>query len=118
MNQLETEVRAHKDPWSKTVKVAVLAYDYQAKKCYVAELLKMVEFPECTSPKPTFDMTGGQAQRLMDDLWDCGIRPSEGSGSAGQLVSIQAHLKDMQTLTFKLVDELTKPPVTITRVQE
>lgn len=45
-----------------------------------------------------------EAQKLIDDLWDCGIRPSEGQGSAGQLASIQEHLKDMRKLVTKFAE--------------
>ncbi len=41
-----------------------------------------------------------QAQTLMDSLWDCGLRPSEGSGSAGAMAAVQEHLKDMRRLVF------------------
>lgn len=40
------------------------------------------------------------AQQLMDDLWQCGLRPSEGTGSAGQLASVQKHLADMRQIAF------------------
>lgn len=40
-------------------------------------------------------------QSLIDELWNVGIRPSEGTGSAGQLAATQAHLKDMQRLVFE-----------------
>ncbi len=41
------------------------------------------------------------AQQLMDDLWQCGIRPSEGSGSAGALAATERHLADMRKLVFE-----------------
>ncbi len=41
------------------------------------------------------------AQRLIDDLWNCGLRPSEGSGSAGALKATQGHLADMRKLVFE-----------------
>jgi hypothetical protein len=40
------------------------------------------------------------AQMLMDELWQCGLRPSEGSGSAGAMAATQEHLKDMRRLVF------------------
>jgi hypothetical protein len=43
------------------------------------------------------------AQALMDSLWDCGIRPTEGSGSAGSFAAQGAHLADMQRLVFDYV---------------
>ena len=41
------------------------------------------------------------AQELMDSLWDCGLRPTEGSGSAGALAATQKHLEDMRKLVFE-----------------
>lgn len=43
----------------------------------------------------------GMGQELMDSLWQCGFRPTEGTGSAGSLAATQAHLKDMRTLVAK-----------------
>ena len=40
------------------------------------------------------------AQQLMDDLWRCGVRPTEGKGSAGAMAATQRHLEDMRTLVF------------------
>lgn len=44
------------------------------------------------------------AQALMDELWRCGLRPSEGTGSAGSLAATERHLKDMQTIAFELLE--------------
>lgn len=41
-----------------------------------------------------------EAQRLMDDLFAGGLRPSEGSGSAGALAATQSHLNDLRTLLY------------------
>lgn len=51
------------------------------------------------APTLTIDITASQA--LMDELWDCGLRPSEGSGSAGSLAATERHLEDMRALVFK-----------------
>lgn len=50
---------------------------------------------------PAMFMSRDDAQRLMDELWNVGIRPSGGLGSAGQLAAVQAHLRDMQRLVFE-----------------
>lgn len=50
--------------------------------------------PSCMALKQT------DAQRLMDELWNVGLRPSEGSGSAGQLAAVQNHLEDMRTIAM------------------
>jgi hypothetical protein len=44
-----------------------------------------------------------QAQQLMDELWQCGLRPTEGSGSAGSLAATERHLKDMQLVAMGLL---------------
>lgn len=41
-------------------------------------------------------MSMGMAQELMDSLWQAGLRPSEGTGSAGALKATQDHLKDLR----------------------
>jgi len=41
-----------------------------------------------------------EAQALMDRLWSAGLRPTEGSGSAGALAATQAHLRDLQKMVF------------------
>ena len=39
--------------------------------------------------------------RLMDALWNCGIRPSKEAESVGHLSSVQKHLEDMRQIAFK-----------------
>lgn len=51
--------------------------------------------------EPVFSLEVDEAQKLMDSLWDCGLRPSEGSGSAGALAATQRHLEDMRKLVFE-----------------
>ena len=50
--------------------------------------------------QPLLQLEMAEAQRLMDVLWDCGLRPSEGSGSAGSLAATERHLADMRALAF------------------
>lgn len=57
---------------------------------------------------PAIRMEKEAAQRLMDSLWDCGLRPSEGTGSAGAMAATQRHLEDMRTLVFDGL-KLSKP---------
>ena len=51
---------------------------------------------------PFLSLRPEEAQALMDVLWDCGLRPSEGTGSAGSLRAVERHLEDMRALVFKL----------------
>lgn len=58
--------------------------------------------------EPLLTLTMADAQSLMDGLWHCGLRPSEGTGSAGSLAATERHLKDMQALTFDLLGRMPK----------
>jgi len=44
-----------------------------------------------------------EAQQLMDELWHCGVRPTEGSGSAGAMRAVENHLADLRKITNKLL---------------
>ena len=48
----------------------------------------------------TFGLNMVGSQILMDDLWNAGLRPTEGSGSAGSLSATQGHLEDMRKIAF------------------
>lgn len=50
---------------------------------------------------PAMAISRDDCQALMDELWRVGIRPSEGTGSAGSLAATERHLADMRALVFK-----------------
>lgn len=76
-------------------------FDDEHGKFLVAKPLEMVEREEFTYSEPTARLQKEEAQELMDSLWQCGLRPSEGSGSAGALAATQKHLEDMRALVFE-----------------
>lgn len=59
---------------------------------------------EATVFGPPITLTKQDAQTLMNDLWDCGLRPDEGSGSAGSLAATERHLADMRKIVAKKLD--------------
>lgn len=68
---------------------------------YVTDLVMTHNPDPAQIIEPSFKMSYEEAQRFMDDLWECGLRPSEGTGSAGALAATQKHLEDMRKLVFK-----------------
>ncbi len=62
--------------------------------------VRTVEPNEAADDEPFLSITRESAQSLMDALWSCGLRPSEGQGSAGQLAAVKDHLNDMRRLVF------------------
>ncbi len=84
--------------------ISIFIEEDRDQKYYLAEPLVMKDQTETIGMfkpmTPTVSLSPTAAQQLIDDLWDCGLRPSEGSGSAGQLAAVERHLKDMQRLVF------------------
>ncbi len=56
---------------------------------------------EIQEPRPWAVFDKESVQRLMDELWHAGFRPTEGSGSAGSLAATERHLADMRALVFR-----------------
>ena len=61
--------------------------------------------------EPVLSMNEKAAQELMDALWDVGLRPTEGSGSAGSLAATERHLKDMRAIAMGLLSKDGVPAV-------
>lgn len=81
--------------------INLFAFQRDEKQLYVAKKLELQQQDKQLAPiEPFLHIDSHEAQQLMDDLWDCGLRPSEGSGSAGQLRATQEHLSDMKTIAF------------------
>jgi hypothetical protein len=53
---------------------------------------------------PCATLSEAEAQGLMDSLWDAGIRPAAGHGSAGERAAMEKHLNDMRRIAFLYVD--------------
>ena len=80
--------------------INILACQVQGKDYFLAEPLKFKIMAESEEEKPFIQINMADAQVLMDDLWECGIRPTEGKGSAGSLKATQEHLADIKKIAF------------------
>lgn len=92
------EIRVNRQPSWMRSGIEVRIVDPETRR-YVKEVHWTVaeandEVPVAASMK--MDM----AQSLMDQLWDCGLRPTEGTGSAGALAAVERHLADMKIIAF------------------
>lgn len=52
---------------------------------------------------PVATLRHDEAQAMMDELWRVGVRPSEGTGSAGSLRHAEDHIASLKAIAFKLV---------------
>lgn len=103
-------VLATRHPWGSHVDLLLCETpsDSDCKRRVVTQLVaSTVEDSICI--EPTCTITSAAAQELMDQLWQCGLRPSEGTGSAGALAATQRHLDDMRRLVFDLVPKKGAP---------
>lgn len=81
-----------------------LAYRSPGGRIRLPEVMTLKEAEPGTAANPTFELTEDTAQRLMDELWDHGLRPTEGHGSTGQIAAVEKHRDHLaqllsQTLT-------------------
>lgn len=79
---------------------------YLRTKWRVEGKLKFVELTKedrQTPLEPFLEIEMHEAQELMDSLWDCGLRPSEGTGSAGAFKALQNHLSDLKEVLFHVM---------------
>ncbi len=96
---LNLEIRCHVAPWEKIIKFLLLSNPrYSGDKRYVATNVTFEEYKDGQALEPTFKVSHLQAQALLDELWRCGIRPSNGEGSVGQLAATEKHLADMRAI--------------------
>ena len=98
------ELRAHLDPFNKRFRFLLLGhrFDENDKKCIdIATGMVFSEAGPGVEYAPTFTCATEEAQQMMDELWRCGLRPTEGSGSAGSLAATERHLEDMRRLVFE-----------------
>lgn len=97
----EFKMRAAKAPITMHGNLIELyAYQVGDGGSYNAEPLSMKQHNTHERCASFCTLTNGEAQILMDDLWLTGLRPSEGSGSAGSLKATQSHLADLKTILF------------------
>ena len=101
---METLIRAQREIWNDTIAISLAHRKPAPGVLYIAEAVTFTERPEGSFAEPCLRLDATEAQRLMDELWGCGLRPSEGTGSAGSLKATEKHLTDMQRIAFMLLE--------------
>jgi len=100
---MKMHILAHLAPRSNRIDLLIKQIDGNTLAIGRGVLFEVV--PEGQEIEPTLSLPIESAQELMDSLWQCGLRPSEGSGSAGALRATQNHLEDMRKIVFKMIEE-------------
>jgi hypothetical protein len=103
-NLRDVSIEVQLAPWQSGVEVFISALDLPRSKRYVVRELEFDELEPGLTCAPLFELSMKDAQHLMDSLWFCGLRPSEGTGSAGSLEATQSHLEDMRKIAFHFLE--------------
>lgn len=87
-------------PWGRGgVEALLIAHPrFPGDKRYVATNVDFEPHKEGQYQEPTFKLQHDAPQKLMDELWKAGIRPSNGEGSVGEIGAIKKHLQDMRLI--------------------
>jgi len=98
-------IRAQRENWSNSIEFAVFDRIGNGSSISIAKNILFEVGEAGVEVQPVCSLSPEHAQQLMDDLWVCGLRPSEGTGSAGALKATQDHLADMRKLVFSMVEK-------------
>lgn len=98
-HSMDTQVRAFSDMMCNGVKIYAVGPLRDGKRpvgvMHWEECDQMDEYPVALR------VPVEQAQGLMDDLWNAGVRPTDGNGSAGAMRAAERHIADLRAVAFK-----------------
>lgn len=106
MNEERFDFKLERQPWMRgdiALRLARVTTIKGRERFAIATNLTLQELDERERlfvPAPLMHLQPSEAQQLMDELWRTGIRPTEGSGSVGQMAATERHLEDMRKLVF------------------
>lgn len=95
----DDKVRAKAAPWTNGVEIA--AFGKLPSGDMRVAIIQWETIAESAAMKPTLAIRMDQAQVLMDDLWNAGVRPTDGAGSAGAMRAAERHIQDLRAVAFK-----------------
>ena len=104
---LPYEIMARREDWSDGISIYMRQRTVGNGAC-VAAPVTLVKAKEGDFIEPMLRIEIQAAQQLIDELWQCGLRPTEGTGSAGSLKATENHLADMKRIAFALLDAKAK----------
>lgn len=106
----ECEVHLYPEPWYVNQRFAVNIIHKAPgvsgfQKVSVATKVEFTPVdPHCDRVEPALNIERAAAQKLLDQLWEAGLRPTAEIGSAGERKALERHLNDMRTLVEGALD--------------
>ena len=103
-DRLGIEMMARRDDWQWGISLFARQVTVGMGQTVAQPLVFSKHEPEGSQVEPFMRLDIEAAQKLMDELWQCGLRPSEGTGSAGSLKATENHLDDMRKIVFNTLE--------------
>ena len=93
------EIMARREDWQRGISLYMRRITVGMGEV-VAQPIVLKQHTPGLIAEPFLHLTIQEGQQLMDELWQCGLRPSEGTGSAGSLRATEKHLSDMRLIAM------------------
>lgn len=103
---IRASVDFFRNPWGG---IGLYAYSEDRRTRVKDVVLEKIQEDTAFDNGPFITLDKVQSQKLMDDLWNCGIRPTEGAGSAGSLYATEQHLEDMRAIVASKLSVTLNP---------
>lgn len=107
---IDREMKVRVRRWEILDAFAILMFRFDDDKVQLLEgSIKEYEHnPVADESYSGITISYDQAQKLIDEFWTLGLRPTEGTGSAGAMAAAQENLKDLRSVKDKLFALLEK----------
>jgi len=102
------EIRAYDSPYRGVIEFFI--GERKGEDFYVAAPTEFVfsKNKPGTAINPAFSLEHKEAQFLLQQLWDTGLRPNNGEGTSAQVDALKDHLKDMREIAFMSLQKAGK----------
>jgi len=98
----DIQVHAYYSPWMGYYELYMkLPGDKNRGIFFAPPEVREIEAGGCW-PSASLDINQVVAQRLLQALWDAGLRPNNGESSVAHVEAMKYHLEDMRKLVFKM----------------
>lgn len=99
------EIHAHRNPYrSDGVEIYITRYSDNGQRLIAVrsgDAMTWEELRPHDFHSPTLGLFPERAQELMDELWNAGLRPTQGKQSEGVTAAQSRHLEDMRAIAFE-----------------
>lgn len=99
------EITVARSPFSLGLDVLIHTRRMEGQHFAVAKTIEFQTYEDGTVIEPTFHLGGSrEIQRLVDDLWQLGYRPTDFRDVNAQISGMDRHLSDMRKIAGKFLE--------------